>query len=356
MLRIVGYLAVALFVFLIGCASTVKNPAVIASGIENQSVPKDMASIYLYRNQFSSSAASLKWQLDNSETGFLPGYSHVRFDLPQGLHKIKVAIHSSEPSEIAIDVVAGQKYFVKHEIKYLYSYSLSEPPKEIALLEISKTQSVKPVTIKDSSIQQQSAVSIDKALIVIYNDSNIANRVSISINKSPIVALRSDDYIRIRVAPGSYEISSDGGTANLKVEAEAGQIHYVRQDVSLFGGRKLGLFPGVKLHFSNKESFSTFSENLPTLYADTDFQSELPLPFYLEDGAIYQGVMHETFNMAQKWLLPIIFYCENNHKLFGLHHNIFNTIFHSLRNRTEEREGLFFNRIPIDIFYKHVLV
>ncbi len=33
---------------------------------------------------------------------------------------------------------------------------------------------------------------------------------------------------------------------------------------------------------------------------------------FFGDGAIYQGLMHETFNMAQKWQLPIIFYCENN--------------------------------------------
>jgi len=33
---------------------------------------------------------------------------------------------------------------------------------------------------------------------------------------------------------------------------------------------------------------------------------------FFGDGALYQGVMHETFNMAQRWLLPIIFYCENN--------------------------------------------
>ncbi len=33
---------------------------------------------------------------------------------------------------------------------------------------------------------------------------------------------------------------------------------------------------------------------------------------FFGDGAIFQGVMHETFNIASKWKLPVIFYCENN--------------------------------------------
>lgn len=33
---------------------------------------------------------------------------------------------------------------------------------------------------------------------------------------------------------------------------------------------------------------------------------------FFGDGANYQGLMHETYNMSQKWKLPVIFYCENN--------------------------------------------
>ena len=33
---------------------------------------------------------------------------------------------------------------------------------------------------------------------------------------------------------------------------------------------------------------------------------------FFGDGALFQGVMHETFNIAAKWELPLIFYCENN--------------------------------------------
>jgi pyruvate dehydrogenase E1 component alpha subunit len=33
---------------------------------------------------------------------------------------------------------------------------------------------------------------------------------------------------------------------------------------------------------------------------------------FFGDGALFQGLMHETFNMSQKWKLPVIFYCENN--------------------------------------------
>ena len=45
---------------------------------------------------------------------------------------------------------------------------------------------------------------------------------------------------------------------------------------------------------------------------------------YFGDGAIHQGVFHESLNMARIWQLPIIYICENNQYGMGTDfHRIF---------------------------------
>lgn len=295
------FLALVLSLNLTSCATTAKNPVAVGQGIESHTPPEGMGTIYLYRNQHTGSAGSIRWQLDDIESGYLRGYSHLRLDVLPGSHKVRTATIEKliEPSEITIDVVVGQKYFIKQKFEYLVLSKLELKTPEEAFQDISQTNPSAPVVVK-SNRQPNVAINrpaenVEQSVIVIYNDSGIGQRASISLNNIPIATLVNRNYLHIKVVPGFYEIKSDGGTANLQIEVKAGKTQYVKQVVTYFGGRKLGLSTGVKLHLADVESFTKYLSNVAFLNADIDFKAESPPPYYIEGGATYQGEFEHDY-------------------------------------------------------------
>ncbi len=86
-------------------------------------------------------------------------------------------------------------------------------------------------------------------------------------------------------------------------KGKGGSMHFFSKDKRFFGGHgivggQIGLGAGIA--FADK-------------YNGTD---RVTLCFF-GDGAARQGILHETFNMAMLWQLPVVFICENNHYAMG---------------------------------------
>ena len=84
---------------------------------------------------------------------------------------------------------------------------------------------------------------------------------------------------------------------------KGGSMHMFSKEFNFFGGHGIvgGQVPlGAGIAFADKYN----SIDSVTLC-------------YMGDGAVRQGAIHETFNMAMNWELPVIFICENNGYAMG---------------------------------------
>ncbi len=93
------------------------------------------------------------------------------------------------------------------------------------------------------------------------------------------------------------------GKATGCAKGKGGSMHFFGKDVYFFGGHGIvgaQIGTGAGLAFAEK-------------YKGTD---NVALTFF-GDGAARQGILHETFNMAMTWKLPVVFICENNHYAMG---------------------------------------
>ncbi len=52
-------------------------------------------------------------------------------------------------------------------------------------------------------------------------------------------------------------------------------------------------------------------------FADKYFKRDSVTICYMGDGAVRQGSLHESFNLAMLWKLPVVFVCENNGYAMG---------------------------------------
>lgn len=52
-------------------------------------------------------------------------------------------------------------------------------------------------------------------------------------------------------------------------------------------------------------------------FADKYFKRDSVTLCYMGDGAVRQGSLHESFNLAMLWQLPVVFICENNGYAMG---------------------------------------
>ena len=93
------------------------------------------------------------------------------------------------------------------------------------------------------------------------------------------------------------------GKATGTSQGLGGSMHIFSKEFRFYGGHGIvgGQIPlGAGIAFGDK-------------YHDSDAVTLC----YFGDGAARQGSLHETFNMAMNWKLPVIFICENNGYAMG---------------------------------------
>ncbi|MBK7588710.1 MAG: pyruvate dehydrogenase (acetyl-transferring) E1 component subunit alpha [Bacteroidetes bacterium] len=93
------------------------------------------------------------------------------------------------------------------------------------------------------------------------------------------------------------------GKATGCTKGKGGSMHFFSKEKKFYGGHgivggQIGLGAGIA-------------------FAEKYKGSDAVTICFFGDGAARQGLLHETFNMAMLWKLPVVFVCENNFYAMG---------------------------------------
>jgi pyruvate dehydrogenase E1 component alpha subunit len=126
---------------------------------------------------------------------------------------------------------------------------------------------------------------------------------AITLDDKVITAYRDHVHPIARGIDPKYVMAELYGKATGISKGMGGSMHMFSKEHNLFGGHGIvgGQVPlGAGLAFADQYNGN---KNVTICY--------------MGDGAVRQGAVHETFNMAMLWKLPVIFVIENNNYAMG---------------------------------------
>jgi pyruvate dehydrogenase E1 component alpha subunit len=140
--------------------------------------------------------------------------------------------------------------------------------------------------------------------LYIGQEALVAGAESAITNKDKVITAYRDHAHPIGRGTSAKAIMAElFGKATGCSKGKGGSMHMFDKERNFFGGHGIvgGQIPlGAGIAFADKYR----GEKYVTLC-------------YMGDGAVRQGALHETFNMAMLWKLPVIFIIENNNYAMG---------------------------------------
>lgn len=131
-----------------------------------------------------------------------------------------------------------------------------------------------------------------------------AGIVSATRQQDPIITAYRDHAIALAKGMAANECMAElYGKATGCSKGKGGSMHFFSKEHYFFGGHGI---VGAQIPLGAGIAFAE-------QYKGTDNVCVC----MFGDGAARQGALHETFNMAMTWKLPVIFICENNYYAMG---------------------------------------